>query len=208
MPKRTNYNNWTPAMDNQLRELFPVNASQKVADIMGISLSSVNMRAHFLGLKKDIKHIAHVREYTVLNLGNGAQYRFSKGHEPFNKGKKMRPATRRKIQSTFFKKGQKPHNTKWDGYERVNADGYTEVRIADRVFIGKHRLLWEQHHGQVPKGMCVIFADGDKTNFNLENLVCVSRGELVTLNKNKKYGPEIAETALLLSKIKNHLKTN
>jgi hypothetical protein len=53
--------------------------------------------------------------------------------------------------------------------------------------------------------MAVIFADGDKTNFAPENLVCVSRGDLAILNRNKKYGREIAENVLLLSKLKNHI---
>lgn len=200
---RTNYNNWTPAMDNQLRALFPKQKSKHVADVMGLSLGAVNCRAYYLGIKKDPEHLNLVQLGVIHNLNNGATHRFKKGHISHNKGKKMPPETRKKVERTFFTKGQKPHNTKWDGYERLNADGYLEVRVAERVFIGKHRLLWEQHHGQVPKGMCVIFADGNKTNFAIDNLVCVNRGDLVQLNKNKRYGREIAETTLLLSKIKN-----
>lgn len=200
---RTNYTNWTPAMDSQLRELFPKQKSKHVAEVMGLTLGAVNCRAFILGLKKDARHIKKVRKVSIKNLTKGNAYRFTKGHTPKNKGKKMPPDVRAKCEHTFFGTGQKPHNTKWDGYERVNAEGYTEVRIADRVFIGKHRLLWEQHHGAVPQGMCVIFADGDKTNFAIDNLVCVNRGDLVQLNKNKRYGREIAETTLLLSKIKN-----
>ena len=36
----------------------------------------------------------------------------------------------------------------------------------------KHSLLWEQHHGRkVPKGHIVMFADGDRRNFDINNLM-------------------------------------
>ena len=203
--KRINYTNWTPAMDEVLRLLFPSYSSQHVADIMGLSLGTVNSRAHYIGVKKDPEHLQKARLGVVQNLGKGGPHRFKKGHVSHNKGVKMRPEVREKVELTFFKKGNKPHNTKWDGYERVNSYGYVEVRIAERVFIGKHRLIWEQHNGPIPDGHIVIFADGDKTNFAIENLVCVSRGDHAILNKHKKYGPEIAQNALLLSKLRNQL---
>ena len=202
---RSNYNNWTPALDDVLRLLYPTYTSQHVADIMGLSIGKVNSRAIVLGLKKDAEYLAKIQNYTIRLLNNGKPHRFPKGHVPQNKGKAMPPETRKKVERTFFKKGQKPHNTKHDGYERVNVYGYTEVRMADRVFVGKHRLIWEQHNGTIPAGMAVIFADGDKTNFEPDNLVCVSRGDLAILNRNKKYGREIAENVLLLSKLKNHI---
>jgi hypothetical protein len=202
---RTNYNHWTPALDDVLRLLYPTYTSQHVADIMGLSIGKVNSRAIVLGLKKDAEYLAKIQTYTMRLLNNGAPHRFPKGHVPQNKGKKMPPETRAKVERTFFKKGQKPHNTKFDGYERVNVYGYTEVRMADRVFVGKHRLIWEQQNGTIPPGMAIIFADGDKQNFAIDNLLCVSRGDLAILNRNKKYGREIAENVLLLSKLKNHI---
>lgn len=202
MAKRTNYANWTTAMDEALRLLYPTNTSQHVADIMGLSIGTVNSRAYYIGLKKDPEHLNLVQQGVIQNLHNGATHRFKKGHVSHNKGRKMAPDTRMKIERTFFSKGQKPHNTKWDGYERLNAYGYVEVRVAERKFIGKHRLIWEQQHGAVPDGHVIIFGDGDRTNFAIENLLCVSRGDLAILNKHKKYGSEIAQSVLLLSKIK------
>lgn len=202
MAKRTNYTNWTPALDEALQLLYPTNTSQHVADIMGLSIGTVNSRAYYIGLKKDPEHLNQVQQEVIQNLHNGALHRFKKGHVSHNKGKKMQPSTRAKIERTFFAKGQKPHNTKYDGYERINVYGYVEVRVAERKFIGKHRLIWEQHHGPVPDNMAIIFADGNKQNFAIDNLLCVSRGDLAILNRNKKYGSEIAQSVLLLSKIK------
>ena len=202
---RTNYNNWTPALDDVLRLLYPTYTSQHVADIMGMSIGTINSRAIVLRLKKDAEHLANIQTYTMRMLNNGAPHRFKKGHVSHNKGKSMPAETRAKIERTFFSKGHKPHNTKYDGYERINSEGYTEVRMAERVFIGKHRLIWKQHYGRIPEGHIIIFADGDKQNFAIENLVCVSRGDHAILNKNKKYGTEIAQNVLLLCKLKNQL---
>lgn len=205
--KRQRYENWTPEKDNTLRELFPATPSAQVAEVMGLTLSQVNCRAFVLGIKKNTEYKRSTQLKSIEQLmRKGVNYRFPKGNVPQNKGKKMSAELRSKCQHTFFTKGHKPHNTKYNGYERTNAEGYIEVRVGDKQFIGKHRLLWEQANGPVPEGMCVIFADGDKTNFDLSNLVCVSRGDLAILNKQKKYGREIAENVLLLSKIKLKLK--
>ena len=33
-----------------------------------------------------------------------------------------------------------------------------------------HRLIWEDHYGEIPQNCCIIFKDGDKTNLQLSNL--------------------------------------
>lgn len=197
---------WTPRLDMVMFLLYPTYPTEHVAEIMGMSLSSINCRATTLNLKKDPKYLQEIKECTNRSLHEyGTAYRFPKGNISHNKGKKMPPELRAKVESTFFKKGQKPHNTKFDGYERINSEGYTEVRVAERVFVPKHRLIWKQHYGRIPDGHIIIFADGNRSNFAIANLVCVSRGDHAILNKHKKYGREIAESALLLSKIKNQL---
>lgn len=73
--------------------------------------------------------------------------------------------------------------------EHVDSQGYTLVKVSDRKngksknWKLKHLLIWEEAYGEIPKGYSVMFLDGDKTNFNLDNLVCVSNGIIVTLNK-------------------------
>ena len=47
----------------------------------------------------------------------------------------------------------------------------------------KHVYVWEQAHGPVPEGMIVAFIDGDKTRCELENLMLISRAELLNLNR-------------------------
>ncbi len=50
----------------------------------------------------------------------------------------------------------------------------------------------------------VIFADGNKKNFNIENLILVSRKELAVLNKNKllRDNAELTNIGIAIAKIK------
>lgn len=108
---------------------------------------------------------------------------FKKGHVPFNKGKKG--INYSGMKATQFKKGGKPWNYRPVGTERVNTDGYAEVKIADpNKWRAKHVLIWEAAHGPVPKGHTIIFADGNKRHVELSNLLLVTRGQLARLNQN------------------------
>jgi hypothetical protein len=57
------------------------------------------------------------------------------------------------------------------GDERVGSRGLIEVKIAAKRWRLKHILLWEQAHGPLPKTHVLYFADGDKFNLSLDNLV-------------------------------------
>lgn len=88
---------------------------------------------------------------------------------------------------TQFEKGNKPVNWVPVGSERVTADGYTQVKVRDGHnhdnWKGKHIIMWEEEHGAIPDGSVVIFGDGDRTNLDISNLICVDRGKLAQLNK-------------------------
>lgn len=200
---------WTPEKLDKLKQLFPRMMTKDIALIVDMSVQSCNFNAYKLGLRKD-KDFIYTSQYgNILALRDkGKVYRYPKGHVPQNKGTKMSEELRAKVEHTFFKKGIRPLNTKPVGYERVNSEGYTEIKVAEgkNKFIGKHRLIWEQHNGLVPVGHVIIFADNDKTNFAIENLVCVSRQDLAVRNRyRKKYGVEIAENIILLSQLKRKL---
>jgi hypothetical protein len=84
--------------------------------------------------------------------------------------------------------------------ERLEND-YTAVKILigkQKNWKRKHNLIWEQANGQIPKGHIIIFADQNKSNFSLDNLVLISKGELVRLNKAGMIfnDPELTKTAL------------
>lgn len=119
---------------------------------------------------------------TRNKLNTGRTGRFEKGHATWNKGTKGLT----KANVTSFKKGHKPYNYKPLGSERITKDGYCEIKVSDtgRRWRLKHVLIYEKHHGKVPKGSVVIFLDGDKRNLDIDNLHLVTRGQLAMLNKN------------------------
>lgn len=132
-------------------------------------------------------------------LNTGRTGYFPKGHIPFNKGLKCPGQGGTQTQ---FKKKHKPHNYKPVDSERVNGDGYVDIKIADPdKWKGKHILIWETQNGPVPKGHAVIFGDGNKRNFELNNLILVSRKQLVILNKKKliQNDADLTKTAIVVA---------
>lgn len=115
-------------------------------------------------------------------LNTGLTGHFPKGHAPFNKG--MKGICGKGCEKTWFKKGNKPINHKPIGSERLNIDGYIEIKVAEpNKWRLKHQVLWEEQNGPIPKGHAVIFGDGNSQNLDINNLILVSRKQLLTLNK-------------------------
>lgn len=121
-----------------------------------------------------------LKSYTANHhLNNGMDGRFAKGQESWNKG--IHKATSAENARTYFKVGNRPHNTQEVGAEVVEK-GYVFIKIAEpNVWKPKQVYLYEQANGKVPAGSVVIFADGDNRNFDIDNLICVTRAELAVL---------------------------
>lgn len=145
--------------------------------------------------------------------GNGLDYRlpkgsqvgkatqFRKGITPWNKGMK---GLKIGGESTQFKKGQRSWNYKLVGTERISGDGYVDVKIADPgKWRCKHHLIWEAAHGPVPKGMCLIFADGNPLNVTLDNLLLISRRKLAIMNKRGliAHDAELTKTGVMIADV-------
>jgi hypothetical protein len=142
------------------------------------------------------------------NLKTGTMGHFRKGSTPWNKGLKgyMGP------NKTSFKKGTIPPNQVPVGTESLTKGGYIKVKIADpNKWELKHRLIYMQHHGEIPKDCNVIFADTNIYNFDIDNLILVSKAEMLIMNNNKlickdkeltKVGANIAKVLVKVSDIK------
>lgn len=148
----------------------------------------------------------HVKGKTVQELTKLINIVFNEDHEVnqirnFKKKNKLRSEVDSK-----FKKNQVPHNKKNIGYEFINSDGYTEIKVAEpNKWMLKQRYLYQKYKGQIPKNHDVIFADGNKQNFDLENLILVERRDkLVMKNKHLFYkNRESTECGILIAKIIN-----
>lgn len=143
-------------------------------------------------------------------LNSGLTGHYLKGQVPHNKGKKMTPEVYEKCKGTMFKRGQAPVNYRPVGSERINVDGYIEVKVKDpRTWKLKHNIIWEQNFGKIPKGYVVVFLDQDKLNTNIENLKLVSRRDLLVVNRYHlatNDSGELNDAAFNLAKLMNDTK--
>lgn len=145
--------------------------------------------------------------------------RFEPGREAWNKGRPqaewMPPESVERTRATRFAKGQLPHNAR-DlpiGSERI-AGGYVEVKVAERPsgegpahdnWRPKAHLVWERANGRALRpGEVVVFADGDRSNLDPENLVAMTRTEHnVIVARGIPYADrETCETAVRIARLK------
>lgn len=144
------------------------------------------------------------------HLNTGHTGRFEKGNVSHNKGRKMTSEQYRIAEPTMFKPGNTPPNTLPIGTELELPDGYLWVKINNVPkakknvnWRQKHRLLWEQNFGEIPEGYLVIFKDGDRRNFNLDNLACISKQVNLQLSrKHLRYeDAELTEAGIAVAKV-------
>lgn len=126
----------------------------------------------------------------------GRNGRFGKDSQPWNKGT---VGVMKANSGSWTKTNRLEWNRKPIGYERFHIDGYVMVKVAEpNKFKLKHVFIWENANGPVPDKHVIRFKDGNKTNFNLDNLACISLGANARLNKQYKHGAADAELKPLL----------
>ncbi|MFM0790826.1 HNH endonuclease signature motif containing protein [Streptococcus suis] len=137
-------------------------------------------------------------------LKSGLTGHFEKGQIPHNKGKKY-PGMRNSGQ---FKKGNRPANYLPVGTVNYTTDGYPKIKVADPdKWEYLHRQTWEKHHGLVPDGHSVVFLDGDKTNWDISNLACLSKNEIVRMNRDGLFASDadLTKVGIGYTKLKNKI---
>ena len=73
------------------------------------------------------------------------------------------------------------------------------------MFELKHRMVWEKEKGPIPEGYVVAFKNQDKTDCRIENLILMSKSEMVRYSQSyyELATPDSNESCLLMAKIKN-----
>ncbi len=156
----------------------------------------------------DLSHKALSATGKRHGIKSGRTGCFPKEHVPWNKGMK---GFNFGGKATQFKKGDKAHNWVPVGSERITRDGYAEVKVQDgklqKNWKGKHILIWEEHNGPVPPGHVVIFGDGNNRNFDLDNLILVTRKQPVRLNQKNliQNNAELTKAGILIADIYNKI---
>lgn len=114
------------------------------------------------------------------HIPTGRKGYFQKGQKSWNKGRSPKdycsPEALAGMAKTQFKPGIIPYDWRPVGSERINVQGYIEIKIQEpNKWQLKHRYVYEQHHGPIPKGMIIMFRDGNRQNTDIGNLVMISR---------------------------------
>ena len=176
---------WTTEEVNELVRLYPTTLSKDLANIFNCEVSQIYNRANKMGLHKDREWLM---QYYKDNYKGHPNTHFKKGMVSWNKGMK---GLNIGGGVTQFKKGHQPHNTKQIGYRSIR-DGY----LVERVELGfefVHKLLWKEHHGEIPKGMFVVFKDKNRQNICIENLEVIDRVEHIRRNHIQNLPSELKE---------------
>ena len=196
---------WTPAEDELLRSRYADETAESLAEALNRTLSSVYYRARRIGLYKSAAFLARLRsDVNQKLLLSGETTRFHPGQKPWNRGIRFDVGGR--SSETRFKPGHKTHNWRPIGYERMTWDGYLERKVTDtgvkRIdYRLVHHLVWRAAGREIPPGHALTFRDGDKRNFDLDNLELLPRKQLMQRNSCHNYGPEISYLMMLRGQI-------
>ena len=136
------------------------------------------------------------------HVRTGTDGKFKNGHVPTNKGKKV-PREMQAV-ATQFKKGNMPPTYRPVGSERYDAyHGGQLIKTADpNVWEPKSRVVWREHHGEIPSGHVIVCRDGDSRNCDIENLACLQKREHLRMTRlGMKWNAETFDTLRLLAQI-------
>mgnify|MGYP000279366726 CR=1 FL=1 len=163
--------------------------NQELADLMNQQFELCLSRLQVKNYKRNHK----------LGISGLTGY-FPKNHIPENKGKKF-PG---KINSGCFSKGDMPINIDPVGTEKLKDDGYIWRKVTDpNIWKQVHRIIWEEANGEIPEGHKLIFADGNRKNVSLENLLLVTDHQLLIMNKKNliKEEKKLTEVGVNIAKL-------
>lgn len=196
-----------------LRQLYPDTPTKDIAERLGRTTTQVYTKANGIGLKKSDAYLATPASGRIeAGSSVGAAGRFSKGHTPWNAGKKGYDPGGRSV-TTRFKKGQRPQTWVPVGTEVVDRDGYRKRKVRDDAPPGQsrhnwkfvHVLVWEEHRGPVPKGHAVVFRDGNRKNIRIDNLELVNRRDLMKRNSVHRLPKELARVVQLKGAVQRQI---
>lgn len=160
---------WSKEEIDYLKEIAPGRYTEEIAQLMNEKF----------GLELRVQQIKTAMKRRKIKSGVSA--RWEKGHVPYNKGTKGVS----KPNKGSFKKGNKPINAAPIGTER-DMQGYIEVKVSEKKWVLKQRVLYEQYHNvKLEPNQVVIFLNKDKTDFSKENLYLIDRKTMMYMAKEK-----------------------
>jgi len=149
---------WCAEETEKFKILYSDTYNKEIAEIFGVSVLAIKSRAKFLNLKKSAEHLVRVNKDSI--------------------GIHRSPLTQ-------FTKGSKPINTKFNNCITLRiykGRPYKFIRLEENKWIHLHRFIYKKYHGYLPQDMVIIFKDCNSMNLNIDNLIPISRQELMIRN--------------------------
>ncbi len=200
---------WTADDIAEFVRLYPDTPTAELAQRLDRTVESLYGMASKLEITKSDAYLAEKKRQERERLTKaGVAHRFPKGHVPSNKGLRRPGWTSGRMAETQFKKGQRSINWKPPGSTRIDTEGYVLVKVAETgLFQWRflHLDVWRLHHGPRPKGMCIAFKDGNKSNCEYTNLELITQAENMLRNSIHKYPPQIVPALAALSELKKEI---
>jgi len=194
---------WKPHEIELLKQHYSDKTIKQLCEIINRSEKSIYSQANLLGLKKSYEHMQMLKKNDAENIQKlGLNFRFKKNDTPWNLGAKGYMGSN----ATSFKKGNKPHNTKQVGDTIINKDGFLLVKIADKKWIRKEILIWEEVNGKIPKGYVLRVINPALNKYDINNLMLISFAENMKLNTMHRFPKELKNTIKALSKLKKTIR--
>jgi hypothetical protein len=141
---------WTEKDLKYLEARYPHEKTEVIAAGLRRSIRSVYSMANFLGIKKTNEFMwDYAKSGRCSMIEGGKKYRFQKGHQPANKGKKT--GSRGRMIESQFKPGHLPQNTLYDGAISIrnsNKRPYKWIRVSLGRWELLHREVWRERYGQ------------------------------------------------------------
>lgn len=172
MYKGTKVHKWTNEEKEYLRKISPGKHRKEIIKLFNkkfnINLSESQITA----------------KMKMLKIKTGFTGRFDEDRSKvkvWNKGEYPKGC-----EKTWFKQGNIPYNYVPIGIERITIDGYLEIKVKDPdIWKFKQRIIWEKEYGPIPYGCLINFLDGNKMNFDIDNLICLTKEQSLELSRNK-----------------------
>jgi len=178
----------------------------RLMELTGLPAKKIYQLSSKYNLRKSKEYMIEENKIRSARLAIvGVNFRILTGNIPANKGQKMSKELYDKVKHTFFSKGHLPYNVKYDGYERTSKDGYVEMRISQGKFVLKHRTIYQQHHGKISKDSIIVFKDGNKSNFDINNLEAITKAENMKRNTIHRYPTELKKLIRLSNKLSHKI---
>ena len=176
------YNTYTEEQQDFLRSNSPFMSKKELTNIF-------NEKFHTKKGYLAIKSYCNSRGWKSGNDG-----KFKKGMKPWAKGMNKEAFVKHYTPESFKRmthNATETNKTKKIGDEIV-IDGVPFVIMSTdysapywKRRVPKRRVVWEQVHGEVPKGYCIINLDRNQMNCEIENLYCMPIKFRTVIAKNK-----------------------